>query len=217
VNRLREIAADLHRTRKAAPSEGLAYLVVGLGNPGRQYAQNRHNVGFQSVDHLARVHSIDLKKTRFKALYGQGQIAGQRVMLAKPLTFMNESGQAVGALSRYYKAPVERIIVIYDDIDLALGKIRVRPGGSSGGHNGIKSLLQHVGQDSFVRIRIGIGRPAQGDPVDYVLNDFDRDQEPIIAHAYEWVDEIIRCILREGVQQAMNIYNGRQVTVEPGA
>jgi len=215
VTPLRKVAANLHLPRKGTPSGGLSYLIVGLGNPGPRYARNRHNVGFQSLDHLAAAYGIDLNKTRFKALFGEGQIAGQRVMLAKPLSFMNDSGQAVGALSRYYKVPVERIIVIYDDIDLALGKIRVRPGGSSGGHNGIKSLLQHLGQDAFIRIRVGVGRPTYGDAADYVLNDFSREQEPIVARAYDWVKEIVVCILREGVQQAMNLYNGREVTAEP--
>lgn len=211
VSRLRQIASTLRRPQEGQASSSFSHLIIGLGNPGRQYARNRHNVGFQSVDHLAHLYGIDVKKSRSKALVGDGKIAGYRVLLVKPLTFMNESGQAVAALSRYYKVPAEHLIVVYDDIDLALGKIRVRPGGSSGGHNGIKSLIQHLGQDDFIRIRIGVGRPLQGDPVDYVLNDFDRDQEPVIMRAYERVDEIVRCLLSEGVQQTMNIYNGRQL------
>lgn len=212
----KEFVHNLTHPHRGTPAGETLYLIVGLGNPGREYERHRHNVGFQCVDHLARQHHIEMKKRRFKALWGEGEIAGRRVILAKPLTFMNESGQAVGPLSRYYKVSPERLIVIYDDIDLAFGKIRVRPDGSSGGHNGIKSLIQHLGNDDFIRIRIGIGRPAYGDPADYVLSDFSPDQQPVIEQAYEVVEEIVRCILTEGVHQAMNRYNGREALTLAG-
>lgn len=203
----------LHPHRALAPARE-RYILVGLGNPGRQYARNRHNVGFQCIDHIAEAHSIAFHRSRFKSATGEGAIAGVPVILVRPSTFMNESGEAVGPLCHYYKTPVERLIVIYDDIDLAFGKLRVRPGGSSGGHNGIKSLIQHLGGEGFVRIRVGVGRPAQGDPVDYVLNDFDREQAPVIARIYPLVEEIVRCVLAEGVAQAMNLYNNRQLAIE---
>ncbi len=213
----KEWVENLAHPHRGAPEGQGPYLIVGLGNPGREYEGHRHNVGYQTLDYIARQHGIEIKKRRFKALWGEGEIAGQRVILAKPLTFMNESGQAVGPLSRYYKVPPERLIVIYDDIDLAFGKIRVRPDGSSGGHNGIKSLIQHVGSDDFIRIRIGIGRPTYGDPADYVLNDFSPDQRPVVERAYAVAEEIVRCILTEGVRQAMNRYNGREALTVEGA
>ncbi len=208
----------LHPHRLPA-AEGERFVIVGLGNPGRQYARNRHNVGFQCVDYLGEAHGITFHRSRFKGATGEGVIAGVPVILVKPSTFMNDSGQAVGPLCHYYKVPIERVLVIYDDIDLAFGKLRVRPGGSSGGHNGIKSIIQHLGSEGFIRMRVGVGRPAQGDPVDYVLNDFDRDQAPVIARLYSTVDEIVRCVLTEGIRQAMNTYNGRSSAddLSPGA
>lgn len=185
------------------------YLIVGLGNPGRKYARNRHNVGFQSVDYIARMYGIAVNKRRFQSLLGEGAIIGKRVVLAQPQTFMNDSGQAVAPLYRWFKTPLDHTIVIYDDLDLELGQVRVRPGGSSGGHNGLKSIIAMLKSQEFPRIRIGIGRPAVGDPVDYVLNDFAPDQEPVIAAAYQRVDEVIRAYLEQGIQEAMNLYNGQ--------
>jgi len=191
------------------------YLIIGLGNPGRQYAHNRHNIGFQSIAYLARLYGIALNKRRFKALYGEGAIIGKRVVLVEPQTFMNESGEAVGPLAHWYKVPLDHLIVIHDDIDLALGQVRVRPGGSSGGHNGIKSIIAAVGSQEFPRVRIGIGRPAAGEPADYVLNDYTADQEPVVAAAYVRVDEVIRVYLEQGIQAAMNLYNGQPLYPDP--
>jgi PTH1 family peptidyl-tRNA hydrolase len=197
---------------KLHPGGAERALIVGLGNPGPQYAHNRHNVGFQSVDYLAMVHGVALNKARFKARFGEGAITGARVVLAKPLTFMNASGEAVGPLSHWYKISPARVLVIYDDLDLPLGRLRVRPNGSSGGHNGIKSIISALGTEEFVRLRVGIGRPAFGDPIDYVLNDFDRDQEPLMRSVYELVDEIVRHWLANGTQDTMNTYNRREVS-----
>jgi peptidyl-tRNA hydrolase, PTH1 family len=193
--------------REPPPEDGLFYLIVGLGNPGDEYRRNRHNIGFQCIDRLAQAYGVKLGKKRFHAAWGDGQIGTRRVILAKPLTFMNDSGKAVAPLSRWYKVPPERILVIHDDLDLPLGKVRVRPNGSSGGHRGINSLIAELGTREFVRLRIGIGRPEVGDPIDYVLGDFGRDQEPVVDAVYDLVDRIVRSYLEEGIQTAMNAYN----------
>jgi PTH1 family peptidyl-tRNA hydrolase len=200
---LRRVAGWIHRE----PAAALSYLIVGLGNPGREYARNRHNVGFQCLDHLARVHGIEFRRHRFKAALGEGRIGGHRLLLAKPLTFMNESGLAVGSISRWYKISPERILVIHDDLDLPLGKIRLRPNGSGGGHKGINSIIAELGTRDFARLRIGIGRPERGDPIDYVLGDFGRDQEPVVATTCELVECIVLSFLEEGIERAMNAYN----------
>jgi len=185
------------------------YLIAGLGNPGRQYAGNRHNIGFQATDYIARLYGISLNKRRFRATFGEGAIIGKRVVLAQPQTFMNESGQAVAPLVRWFKVPLDHLIVIYDDLDLELGQVRVRPEGGSGGHNGLKSIIAMLKSQAFCRVRIGIGRPSAGDPADYVLNDFDRDQQPVIAAAHQRVDEVLHTLLEQGVHEAMNLYNGQ--------
>lgn len=194
--------------RQSAPSEG--YLIVGLGNPGRKYAANRHNVGFQCLDLLAEKHGISVGRKRFQSLTGEGRLDGSRVILLKPQTFMNDSGLAVSPASRWHKIPPERILVIYDDLDLPLGKLRIRQGGSSGGHHGINSIIGQLGSDDFVRLRVGIGRPprGQGDPVDYVLGDFDAEQRPVMDETRELVAKAVTTILAEGVTQAMNVFNG---------
>jgi len=184
------------------------FLIVGLGNPGTQYRSNRHNIGFICLDALARNHDITVRRRRFKARVGEGRIGDQRVVLAKPLTFMNSSGESLSALSHWYHTPPERILIIHDDLDLPFAKIRVRPGGGSGGHNGLKSIIGQLGNGDFCRVRIGIGRPTHGDPVDYVLNDFDRDQAPCLDAIQERIVEIVAYWLDHGVKKTMNAYNG---------
>ena len=184
------------------------YLVVGLGNPGERYHRNRHNIGFHCLMRLAENHGITLDRKRFKALWGQGHIAGQPVVLAMPQTYMNDSGQAVASLSRWFKIPPERIMVVHDDLDLPVGRVRLRPGGSSGGHHGIESIIAHLGTGEFNRLRIGIGRPAFGDPIDYVLNDISPEQEPILAEACAVAARAVACFLERGIHEAMNLYNG---------
>lgn len=190
------------------PTGAPPYLVVGLGNPGERYRQNRHNIGFLCVERLARAYDIALNKKRFKAVWGQGRIEGQPVIVAMPQTYMNDSGQAVAPLSRWFKIPAERIIVVYDDLDLPTGRVRLRPGGSSGGHHGIESIIAALGTRDFRRLRIGIGRPEFGDPIDYVLNDISRDQEPVLAEACEVAVRAIGCFLTQGIREAMNQFNG---------
>lgn len=166
------------------PSVDDRFLIVGLGNPGREYKANRHNIGFMVIDRLANDNDISLSRAKYKALVGTGDIGGNRVILAKPQTYMNKSGEAVGQLVRFYKIPGENILVIYDELDLPFGSIRLRQKGGSGGHNGMKSIIQHLGND-FARLRLGIGRPpGRMDPAAYVLQDFRNSELPI-------VDEIV--------------------------
>src|SRR4051812_42113754 len=161
-------------------------MVVGLGNPGPQYSNNRHNIGFQCVELFARRHKIELGKMQMQARLGDGwverrslgQIQRQRILLVKPLTYMNDSGRAVGQVMRFYKVPPEDLLVLHDDLDLDAGKLRLRPNGSSGGQNGIKSIIDHLGSPEFARIRIGIGRPpGRMDAAAYVLQDFSKADE----------------------------------------
>ena len=191
-------------------------LIVGLGNPGKIYAHNRHNIGFRCINHLARIHSIQVKKHQCQSQTGDGKIAGGEVLLAKPKTFVNLSGEAVGPLMRRYKIKATDLIVIYDDLDLPLGKIRLRPGGSAGGHKGIKSIISALVSKEFCRIKVGIGRPTEEDGttitdedviVGYVLSDFTPKEDDIIKSAIDTVAEAIDCILTDGITAAMNKFN----------
>jgi PTH1 family peptidyl-tRNA hydrolase len=191
-------------------------LIVGLGNPGKAYAHNRHNIGFRCINHLARLHSISMKQHQCRCQVGTGEIAGVEVLLAKPKTFVNLSGEAVGRLMRKYKIQVNDLIVICDDLDLPLGKLRLRPGGSAGGHKGINSIISALGSDDFCRIKVGIGRPTkeygtaitdEDVIVGYVLSDFTPQEEAIIKPAIAKAAEAIQCIITEGITSAMNKFN----------
>jgi PTH1 family peptidyl-tRNA hydrolase len=191
-------------------------LIVGLGNPGKAYAHNRHNIGFRCINYLARLHSIPVKKHQCQSQVGNGRIAGVDVLLAKPKTFVNLSGEAVGRLMRKYSIRANDLIVIYDDLDLPLGKLRLRPGGSAGGHKGINSIISALGSEDFPRVKVGIGRPTTEDGVaitdedaivGYVLNDFTPQEEKTIKSAIAAVTEAIHCILTEGITAAMNKFN----------
>lgn len=183
-------------------------LIVGLGNPGREYAGNRHNVGFDCVDLLAEKHGISLDKSQHKARLGMGQVAGRHAILLKPQTYVNDSGEAVGAVARYYKVAPGDVLVIYDDLDLPQGTIRLRPGGSSGGHNGIKSIIEHLGTQAFPRVRIGIGRPpGRMEPKDYVLQDFSAAEREAMAEVFDRVVDAVETFVRDGIREAMNRFN----------
>ncbi|UQS85007.1 aminoacyl-tRNA hydrolase [Apilactobacillus apisilvae] len=158
-------------------------MIVGLGNIGPQYDGTRHNTGFEVVDHFAEKHGIDLSTRKMEAKFGSGLIDGEKVMLVEPLTFMNESGRAVGPLMKYFKLSLEDLVVVYDDMDLPVGKIRLRTHGSAGGHNGIKSLIAHLQTDKFNRVRVGTGHPQRESVVDYVLGQFTAEQKPDFARA----------------------------------
>ena len=187
------------------------FLIVGLGNPGRQYEHTRHNAGFDVMDALAEKYNISISESGHKALFGKGMIGGQKVILAKPQTFMNLSGESVAELLHYYKIdPEEELIIIYDDIALAPGKIRVRAKGSAGGHNGIKNIIAHLGTQQFSRIRIGVGeKPAGWDLADYVLGRFPAEEEPTIRTALEQTVKACETILTDSVEAAMNQFNGK--------
>lgn len=173
------------------------FLIAGLGNPGPRYAHNRHNIGFQAVDALAQAHGLDFTRMEHRAQTAHGTIGERRVILAKPQTWMNESGQAVAPLSRFYKIPSEHILVIYDDLDIPLGMLRYRQEGTSGGHRGVQSIMQLLGTQTLPRLRLGIGRPpGQMDPAAYVLQDFGEAELPTV-----W--EVLR-LARELVERWLN-------------
>ncbi len=189
-------------------------LIVGLGNPGREYAATRHNVGFMVIDRLAREIGVVVGKKMFKAQVGQGYINGEKVALVKPQTYMNLSGGAVSALMNWYKLAPDELIVIYDDLDLPPGKLRIRPDGGSGGHKGMQSVIQALGTENFCRIRVGIGRPQEPDfeSVDYVLSRLAGDDAEMVGEAVELAAEAVFCIVRDGVERAMNLYNRKNST-----
>jgi PTH1 family peptidyl-tRNA hydrolase len=183
-------------------------LIVGLGNPGREYASHRHNAGFRVADALARKHRLSFGQRRGLARVAEGEIGGRHAIVAKPQTFMNGSGKSVSKLARAHGIPAERILVVYDDLDLPLGRLRVRAEGSSGGHRGIRSIIEALGTQSFPRVRVGIDRPpGRTDPVDYVLEPFDARQRELLDEAIGRAVEAVECWLAEGVVAAMDRFN----------
>ena len=186
----------------------VAYLVCGLGNPGSQYAVTRHNVGFMAVDELARQERISLKQRTFAARWGRGAVAGVPVALAKPQTFMNRSDRAVVGLLNHFHLGVQDLIVVYDDLDLEPGRLRIRPRGGSGGHRGIESIIQALATDEFTRIRIGIGRPeGDMDPIDHVLGEFLAQEEESLELSLKQAVEAVTSIVNDGTEAAMNRFN----------
>jgi len=183
------------------------YLIAGLGNPGKQYEDTRHNVGFKTIDYLSDRWNIPVKKIRFKALIGEGIVGGEKVILAKPSTFMNASGESVGEIARYYNLEPENIIIIQDDVALPVGRLRIRPSGSDGGHNGIKSILYHLGSDAFIRLKIGVGGAAH-DMVSHVLGTFSKEDGVAVTRCIKAADEIMEIIIQKGAGEAMNRFNG---------
>lgn len=183
-------------------------IIAGLGNPTKQYEGTRHNVGFSVIYRLADKYNIKMNIARHKALIGTGVIAGEKVMLVMPQTYMNLSGEAVGEIMRYYKAEPSDLIITYDDIDLDVGKLRIRAKGSAGGHNGMKSIIAHVGSEEFDRVRVGIGhKPPEFDLADYVLSRFGKDELPLIRDAVDNAADAVEVIIRSGIEAAMNKYN----------
>jgi peptidyl-tRNA hydrolase, PTH1 family len=183
-------------------------VIVGLGNPGKKYDNTRHNVGFDVIDQLASRWNVELNKEKSKGLYGQSIVNGEKVILLKPLTFMNLSGEAVRPMLDYYNIDLENLLVIYDDLDLVNGRIRLRQKGSAGGHNGIKSLIQHLGSEKFNRIRIGIDRPPSGMAVpNYVLGKFTKDEQPLINDAVSKASDACEKWLDSPFIKVMNEFN----------
>lgn len=187
------------------------YIIVGLGNPERKYDGTRHNIGFSALTVLADTYGISMDIKKHKAVCGKGVIEGQKVLLAMPQTYMNLSGESVRELVDYYKIdPEEELIVIYDDINLAPGKLRIRPKGSAGGHNGIKNIIAHLGTQVFPRIRVGVGEKPKGwDLADYVLGRFPGEEEPVIRKALEKTTKACCEIITADVTSAMNKYNNK--------
>ena len=183
-------------------------LIAGLGNLGPKYAANRHNVGFRCLERLAADHGLTFDKRQKQARVALGTIGGRRVVLVQPQTFMNESGRAVVPLARFYKIEPERMLVIYDDLDLPLGTVRLRPEGGSGGHKGMRSIIEHLGGQNFSRLRIGIDRPpGQMDPAAYVLQNFSAEEEPLLEETLQRAVAAIETWLREGIEAAMSHHN----------
>ncbi|MGH7872369.1 MAG: aminoacyl-tRNA hydrolase [Candidatus Binatia bacterium] len=183
-------------------------LIVGLGNPGKQYERTRHNVGFSVVDRLAHRNGLILNQRRDEALIAEWSVDGQRVVLAKPQTFMNRSGTAVRDLLDEYHGSPDDLIVVYDDLDLPLGRIRLRGQGSAGGHRGILSILEHLAGAAFFRVRVGIGRPPEGaDAADFVLSPFDDQESGDAERAVEHAAEAVESLLKDGPRRAMELYN----------
>lgn len=187
------------------------YLVIGLGNPGKEYDMTRHNIGFHAIDYIADKYNVKINKLKFKALYGAGEINGEKVFFIKPQTYMNLSGDSIIEFVNFYKIPHANVIVINDDISLETGRIRVRPKGSAGGHNGLKSIIYHFKSDDFPRIKIGIGSPKHEDYelADYVLGRFTKDEIPVMEDAIKKTGMAVEEIIKMGCQSAMNKYNSR--------
>jgi PTH1 family peptidyl-tRNA hydrolase len=185
------------------------YLLVGLGNPGEEYARTRHNVGFRCLSVLAARHRLFFRQKHAQARLAVGEIAGRNVVLARPYTYMNRSGAAVAGLLAWLKLPLEQLLVIYDDLDLPLGTIRLRPRGSAGGHRGLRSIIEALESEQFARLRVGIGRPPDPsqDPVDYVLSPFTPEEETTLARVLERAADAVECFLKEGIEAAMARFN----------
>lgn len=185
------------------------FIIVGLGNPGKEYENTRHNAGFNSLDVLAGKYNISIREAEHKALVGKGYIEGQKVILVKPQTYMNNSGEAVREITDYYKVdPESELIVLYDDISLPVGTLRIRDKGSAGGHNGIKSLIQHLGTQVFLRIKVGVGdKIPEMDLVNHVLGHFNKDDAEVMKESFTKAAQATVMMLGGDIEKAMNIYN----------
>jgi peptidyl-tRNA hydrolase, PTH1 family len=185
------------------------FVIAGLGNPGTKYENTRHNVGFDTINLLSDKYGIKVSKLKNKALVGDGTIKGERVLLVKPQTYMNLSGESLREIVEWYKVSVDRLIIIYDDVDLPLGRVRIRPKGSSGTHNGMKSVIYQLQSDDFPRIRIGIDKAPEGwELADYVLSRFNGEERKVINDSISKAAEAAVAIIASGVDAAMNVYNG---------
>ncbi len=182
-------------------------LIVGLGNPGKQYEQTRHNIGFDVIDYMANKYNIDVNREKFKGICGEGFIENKKVILLKPLTYMNLSGESIRELANFYKLEDDEIIVVYDDISLDIGRLRIREKGSAGGHNGIKSIIQNLGGDKFPRVKVGVGQPKDN-LVNYVLGKFSKEDREHIEKVIPVVSDAIVEIVKNDAKESMNKFNG---------
>lgn len=183
------------------------YIIVGLGNPGKKYENTKHNIGFITLDFLADKNDIKINKIKHKALVGEGTVSGQKVLLVKPQTYMNLSGNSVREVMEYYKADPENLIVIYDDVDIPIGRLRIRKKGSAGTHNGMKSIIYDLQEDGFPRVRIGIGKERKMPLAGYVLGGFEKDERKLMEDAVERAARAVECMLEKGIDIAMGEYN----------
>ncbi len=185
-------------------------LIVGLGNPGAAYRGTRHNLGFEVADRLARRHGITLRTKKFRAVYGSGTIGGTPVLLSKPQTYMNRSGQSVGVMAGWHRIPPASVIVVHDDLDLEVGRLKLKSGGGHGGHNGLRDITTALGGPDFQRVRIGIGHPdGRGDTTDHVLTRFRPDEKDDVERVVERATDAVEMILDQGIEASMNTYNTR--------
>lgn len=191
------------------------YIIVGLGNPTKEYDKTRHNVGFSVIDVLADRIGIDVTEKKHRAICGKGILEGQKVILAKPQTFMNLSGESVRAMADFYKAALDEVIIIYDDISLEPGQLRIRSKGSAGGHNGIKNIIAHLGTQEFPRIKIGVGeKPRNMDLADYVLSRFSKGEQELMDDAFREAADAVAMMVAEGIDPAMNHFNAKKPKAE---
>jgi PTH1 family peptidyl-tRNA hydrolase len=189
-------------------SSAVDWLIVGLGNPGQKYEHTRHNMGFLTVDLLAEKAGVKLNKVKFKSAYNILSFAGCKCLVMKPQTYMNLSGEAVREAAQFYKIPADHVLVIFDDVSLPVGKIRVRPSGSAGGHNGIKNIIAHLGTQDFPRVKIGTGAPENGgDMIDWVIGVPSQTERKILVDSFERAIQAAECIIEKGCSQAMNQFN----------
>ena len=189
-------------------SGGVQWLLVCLGNPGKEYANTRHNIGFLAADALEKRTGVKFNKLKYRALTGEVTLGGQRVLVVKPQTYMNLSGEAVKLAGGFYKIPPERILVLYDDVSLPLGKLRIRASGSAGGHNGIKNIIAHLGTDAFPRIKVGVGAPQREDGlVDWVIGSFTASERKVVDEAINKALDAAACVIEHGVSEAQNRFN----------
>jgi peptidyl-tRNA hydrolase, PTH1 family len=203
-----QILNRLRRPIAPADAVGDFALIVGLGNPGREYAGNRHNIGFQIADRAAAAQQLAFRKVQFQALIATGRLRDRRVVIAKPQTYMNDSGRAVSALLNFYKIPRDRLLVIFDDLDLPFGTIRLRSDGGAGGHNGMRSIIAQLGDADFSRLRVGLGRPpGRIDPAAFVLQDFSRDEALELPGIIERAAQAIETFVVSDIATAMNQFN----------
>ena len=187
------------------------FLIVGLGNPGLQYENTRHNIGFKVIDNIAKEYNIEINRQKFKGVYGEGFINGEKVILLKPSTYMNLSGESIREVVDFYKLTCEDIVVSYDDISLDVGRLRIREKGSAGGHNGIKSIIAHLGTDVFPRIKVGVGQPNV-DLVNYVLGKFTDKEMEVLSESIDASTKAVSEIIKDDVKSAMNKFNGFKAT-----
>ena len=187
------------------------HLIVGLGNPGSKYRETRHNIGFAVADRLAERHRVAFGEQKFDGQFASGRVAGQKVFLLKPETYMNRSGESVGPAARYYELSADQIVVVHDDVDLDLGRLKVKSGGGHGGHNGLRSIVDALGTSDFVRVRCGVGRPEHGSVKDHVLGRFRNDERSVADAVVEAACDAVETVMRDGPDRAQNRFNGRDL------